>query len=100
MKKIEPPQQKFREKKHVTRSEKLYIQIPHTGYVNLMLCSTAVTTANLNTVWQKLLHTAVYPRSTLNDTLVCSTHIGTVLYETQVAGQEESGCANCRFQSD
>ena len=35
---------------------------------------------------------AEYPHSTLNGTLNCSGHIGTELYETHVAGQEESGC--------
>ena len=34
---------------------------------------------------------AEYPHSTLNGTPTCSSYIGTALYETHVAGQEESG---------
>ena len=33
-----------------------------------------------------------YSHSTLNSTLTCSSYIGTLLYETQVASQEESDC--------
>ena len=33
-----------------------------------------------------------YPHSILSGTLTCSSHSGTALYETHVAGQEESGC--------
>ena len=35
---------------------------------------------------------AVYPQSTLKGTPACSSHSGTVLYETYLASQEESGC--------
>ena len=34
---------------------------------------------------------ADYPCHTLSFTLTCSIHIGTLLYETHIAGQEESG---------
>ena len=33
---------------------------------------------------------AEYPHSTLNGTQTCSSHISTALYETYLAGQEES----------
>ena len=32
------------------------------------------------------------PHRTLKGTVSCSNHSGTALYETHVAGQEESGC--------
>ena len=35
---------------------------------------------------------AEFLHSTLRVTLACSSHIGTVQYETHVAGQEEFGC--------
>ena len=35
---------------------------------------------------------AEYPHSTFNGTPTCSSHIGTALYETHVAGKEESRC--------
>ena len=35
---------------------------------------------------------AEYPHSTLKGTLTRSSHSSTELYETHVAGQEESGC--------
>ena len=39
---------------------------------------------------------AEYPHSTFSGTATCSSHIGkyTALYETHVAGQEESGCVD------
>ena len=37
---------------------------------------------------------AEYTYSTRNSTSTCSNHIGTALYETHVAGQEESGCVD------
>ena len=37
---------------------------------------------------------AEYLHSTLNGTSTCSTHRGTLLYETHEAGQEESGCVH------
>ena len=39
---------------------------------------------------------AEYPQSILNGTPTCSNHSGTALYETNVAGEEESGCV-CLF---
>ena len=35
---------------------------------------------------------AAYPQRTLNGTLNCSSHSGTVLYETNVASEKESVC--------
>ena len=35
---------------------------------------------------------AEYPHSTLKGTRTCISHTGTVLYETHMAGQEESAC--------
>ena len=37
---------------------------------------------------------AEYPHSTLNGTLNCSSHSGTALYETHLAGQEDIWMCN------
>ena len=70
-----------------------------TSYVGLILCSTAVTIASWRTfdgatVIGATTHAvaAKYPHSTLHSILTCSSLSGTALYETHVAGQEESGC--------
>ena len=51
------------------------------------------------TVTGATIHTeaAVYPQGTLNGTPICSSHSGTALYETYLAGQEESGCDTFTF---
>ena len=84
----------------------IHIQISLIGYVGPMLRSTAVATASFRvplrvqwgysdaTVTLAAVHpvAAEYPHSTLNGILTCSSHIGTALYKTHVAGQKESGC--------
>ena len=84
----------------------LHIQIPPTGYIGLIWRSIAVATAGvvpLRVLWgysdtsvteaaYPVAADPEYPHSTLNSTAIFSSHIGTALYETHVAGQEESGC--------
>ena len=82
--------------------DSLHIQIPPTGYVGLILCSTAMATASWGYIWMysdptvtgAMAHAiaAGFPCSTLKDTSTGSNHRATALYETNVASQEESGC--------
>ena len=51
-------------------------------------CNTTVTEATVHAI------AAEYPLSTVNGTLTCSSLSGTELYETCIAGQEESGCVH------
>ena len=80
----------------------IHIQVPPTGYVGLILCSTTVATqvavllrvlcgysdATVTKGWAATAHAvaAEYPHSTLNGTVTCSSHSSTAYYETYVAG--------------
>ena len=77
----------------------VHIQIPPTSYVGLKQHSTAVTTVedtmrvlSMVDLTRATVHAvaAEYLRSTLSGTSTCSSHSSTALYETYVAGQEES----------
>ena len=43
---------------------------------------------------------AEYPHCTLRGTLTCSSHGGTTLYDTHIAGQEESSCVDHNLPTD
>ena len=80
----------------------LHVQILPADYIGLILCSTAVATASWRvlsgysdaTVTKATVHAvaAEYPHSILNGTLTGSSNSCTVLYETHISSQEESGC--------
>ena len=85
----------------------LHIQIPPTSYVGLILCSTlwllqvtvplkvqwGYSDATVTKGWEATAHAvaAEYPHSTLKGTPTCSSHSGTLSYETHAASQEEFG---------
>ena len=92
----------------------IHIQIPQTGYIGLIQCSTIEGTASWNTVEgtlrvatvpdvpsMQLLQHRTYPQSTLNGTPTAGAFSGTASYETNihVAGQEESGCVHWVYLS-
>ena len=85
----------------------VHIQIPPTGYVGLILCSTAVATTSWSTFgsWTLCRYCdrsyrtcsscrvpSWYPHGTVKGTLTCSSHRCSALYESYVARQEESWC--------
>ena len=77
----------------------LHIQIPLTGHVGLILCSMLwllQVAVPLTALWRYSYATVTgaTAHGTLNSTLSSSSHCGTVLYVTYVAGQEESRCVH------
>ena len=85
-------------------SFEIHLHAPPTGYVGLIWCSTAKAMVSLSTIEgtlqlavtgaTMLAVAAAYPhaQSTLNGTATCSSLSGTMSYETNIVGQEESGC--------
>ena len=76
----------------------IHIQIPLSGYVGLITqyhcdnCKLKYLCGYYEATVMEAAVAAEYPHSTFNGTPSCSSHGSTPLYETHVAGQEESGC--------